>query len=233
MRIHFVQHVPFEDAAHIASWAGEHGHVLSCTQLYAGQPLPAQEDFDWLAVMGGPMNVYAHDRYPWLLDEKRFISETFARGGVVFGVCLGAQLLADVFGGPVTRNKETEIGWHSVHVTPEGQTHPLFQDWPEEATVFHWHGDTFTIPPRAVRIASSEACANQAFVFEDRAVGLQCHIEYTPESIGAMLEHCGEELVDGTFIQSREEIVEQMHRVESTRPLLYMMLDRLEERWGN
>ena len=114
LRIHYLQHVPFEGPGYIESWAMVRGHRLTSTRLYAGQRLPAAEELDWLVILGGPMNVYEENRYPWLAREKRFIGEALHGGKVVIGICLGAQLLASVLGAKVTRNPCVEIGWYPV-----------------------------------------------------------------------------------------------------------------------
>jgi GMP synthase-like glutamine amidotransferase len=206
MRIHYLQHMPFEDLGNIASWAMGRGHRLSRTLLYEGESLPAVSDFDWLVILGGVMNVYEHDRHPWLVPEKEFIAEAIERGKIVLGVCLGAQLISDVLGGKVTRNAEREIGWFPVWLTRENNGSSLFRGFPERFTPFHWHGDRFSIPPGAVHLAGSEACDNQAFQFGDRVLGIQFHLDYTPEGIETMIRNCADELTDGPFVQSPEQM---------------------------
>lgn len=227
MRIHFLEHVPFEDAANVGAWARERGHSVSRTLFSEGEPLPSLDAFDWLAVMGGPMNIYEHERYPWLAEEKKFLKAAIDGGKPVVGICLGAQLAADVLGGRVTRNPHTEIGWFPIALTDAGRQAVLFEGCPAEFLAFHWHGDTFSIPPGAVHLARSEACRNQAFSYQDRVFGLQFHLDYCTESIDKMLRHCGDELVPGPFVQSAEAIRASYDQVDVTSELLWGMLDRL------
>ena len=206
MKIHWLQHVDFEGLGSMEKWAREKGHALSCTRLFAGETLPPLDHFDLLIVMGGPMGVHDQDQYPWLQSEKDFLRQVIAAGKPVLGVCLGAQLLADVLGAQVTANKEKEIGWfplERVGNVPEGLEGVL----PECPTVFHWHGDTFTLPDKAVRLYSSAACVNQAFVYEGRVIGLQFHLETTPVSAASLVENCRVELVPAPWIQTEEEIL--------------------------
>src|SRR5271170_6697939 len=119
MRIHYFQHVPFEGLGCIAQWAAEKEHTVTATRFYLDEPAPNPGEIDWLVVMGGPMNIYEEAEYPWLAREKRFIGEAIRGGKTVIGICLGAQLIADVMGGPVTRNLEKEIGWFPIELTPE------------------------------------------------------------------------------------------------------------------
>ncbi len=209
MRIHSLEHVPFEDLAQIGVWAAQHGHQVTRTRFYAHDPLPSWRDYDWLVVMGGPMNIYEEDLYPWLAQEKACILEAIRQGRVVLGICLGAQLIADVLGGPVTKNAHREIGWFPVNLTEAAAASPLFHDLPRQFIAFHWHGDTFAIPPDAQAMAASAACAHQAFTYGDRVVGLQFHLESTPASVQKLIDHCGDELTDGPFIQSPTEMLGQ------------------------
>lgn len=206
MKIHWLQHVDFEGLGSMEKWAWEKGHTLNCTRLFAGEILPPLDLFDLLIVMGGPMGVHDQDQYPWLQSEKDFLRRVIAVGKPVLGVCLGAQLLADVLGAQVTANKEKEIGWfplERVGNVPEGLEGVL----PKCPTVFHWHGDTFTLPDKAVRLYSSAACVNQAFVYEGRVIGLQFHLETTPVSAASLVENCRVELVPAPWIQTEEEIL--------------------------
>src|SRR5262245_33196678 len=114
MRIHVLQHVRHEGPGHIQSWAKSRGHVLGRTRQCDREPLPALDAFDWLVVMGGPMSVHDEAIHPWLPGEKRLIDEAIGARKRVLGVCLGAQLVAQVLGGRVTRATQKEIGWFPV-----------------------------------------------------------------------------------------------------------------------
>lgn len=224
MRVHCLQHVPFEDAAHIGVWAKERGHTLTTTRLYENETLPAITEIGLLAIMGGPMNVYQYRDHPWLRREKAFLERIIAAGISSIGICLGAQLLADVLGAKVTQNPQIEIGWHAVRLTQEANGSSLVGRMPTEFTAFHWHGDTFEIPPGSTRLAESDTCRNQAFEYDGHVLGLQFHLEYSTDSIEAMLAHCAGELIDAPFVQTRDQIragyehVSPMHR--SLAPLL-------------
>lgn len=227
MRIHYLQHVPFEDAANIVPWAASRGHTVSATHLYNDEPLPSPDGFDWLVIMGGPMNVYEHDRYPWLVPEKKFIVSAIERRKTVLGICLGGQLVADVLGGRVTPNGEKEIGWFPVSLTDAANRPPVFQSLPKEFLPFHWHGDTFSIPPGAMHTARSEACANQAFQYGDHVIGLQFHLDYSAASIRRMIEHCGSELIDAPHIQTSPDLLTDTARVQHIEQLLTGLLDAM------
>ena len=228
MRIHYLQHMPFEDLGNIAPWAIGRGHTLGRTLLHAGESLPAADDFDWLIILGGVMNIYEQDRHPWLVAEKEFIAQAIAGGKIVLGVCLGAQLISDVLGGEVRRNAEREIGWFPVSLTPEQKGSSFFHGFPERFTPFHWHGDRFSIPPGAVHLAGSEACDNQAFQFGDRVLGMQFHLDYTPEGIETMIRNCADELTDGPFVQTPEQMRSVSGHFPTVQALLNDLLDAMD-----
>jgi len=227
MRIHGLFHAPFEGLGNIETWAQSRGHTLSHSDLFAGQHCPAPPAYDFLVVMGGPMNIYEYDAYPWLSAEKAALAQAVAAGRLVLGVCLGAQLLADVLGGPVTQGKHKEIGWFDVAMTEEGLAAKAFRGFPKTFPAFHWHGDTFAIPPGAVHACASKACANQAFVYRERVVGLQFHLETSAASLAEIGSNCADELVDGPFIQTLGQMTANPGRLANLQHLLGKLLDNL------
>ena len=231
MRLHSLEHEPFEGLANIEVWAKKKGHSITRTLLFNNEELPEISDFDWLVVMGGSVNIYEEDKYPWLKDEKSFIAQAIASKKIILGVCLGSQLIADVLGGRVSRNKHKEIGWFPVSLTEEAKDSSIFNAFPEKFTAFHWHGDTFKIPRGARRIAQSEGCPNQAFEF-GRVIGLQFHLEYSKKSIDLMFQNCGNELVDGKFIQTPDEILSKMGNVYEMNKTLDLILDNMEREFA-
>jgi GMP synthase-like glutamine amidotransferase len=227
LRIHWFQHVPFEDLGNIEKWAQENGHALSRTQFHRQDPLPDIQTFDWLVLMGGPMNIYEEAEYPWLHEEKRLLKQAIDTGKVVIGICLGAQLIADALGSRVYAGRQKEIGWFPVKKCAGAGNTSLFKDLPEKMDVFHWHGDTFNLPSGCIHIAESEACRNQAFLYEERVVGLQFHLEMTRKGIEEIVLNCGQELVDGPFIQNAEEILAGAEQLKETNRVMDNILNRL------
>lgn len=228
MRLHVLQHVPFEGPARIAEWAAGRHHALAVSHLYAGDPLPPIESFDQLIVMGGPMSVHDEAEYSWLASEKACIEDAIAAGRSVLGVCLGAQLIAQVLGAQVVRNPCKEIGWFPVEFTAEAKATPLCRGLPERFDAFHWHGERFGIPPDAVHLARSQACAQQAFLFDDRVLALQFHLESSPTSVAALCEHCADEIQPGESVQSAAEMCSAPERrYAQLNRMLEHLLDRL------
>lgn len=219
LKIHYFQHVPFEGLGSIAAWAKAAGHQTSVTRFYAGEHPPSFDLIDWLIIMGGPMNIAEEERYPWLETEKGYLRAAIDTGKVVMGICLGAQLIADVLGAPIYANPEKEIGWYPVSQTAEAKKSPVASRLPNHEKVFHWHGDTFDIPAGATHLLRSQACENQAFMVGDRILGLQFHLETTLESAAALVKNCAADLRSGPFVQDAETILmkkKRFHRINKS-----------------
>jgi len=206
MRIHFIQNISFETPAILETLAQQHSCPISISHLYAGEKLPDHSDYDLLVILGGPMNIYEDDKYQWLTSEKNFIKQAISLRKKIFGICLGAQLLSDCLGGHVSKNEHKEIGWFPVKFEILEDV-PLLNGIPSEFTAFLWHGDTFSIPPGARRIASSEACPNQGFIYGDSIIGFQFHIETDFFAVKRLLENCSEDITDGKYVHSTESIL--------------------------
>ena len=207
MHAHFLQHVPYEGLGSIESWLEMAGYETTATRFYQSTLLPEPESVDLLIILGGPMSVNDEDQFPWLRTEKLFIREIIESGTPVVGICLGAQLIASSLGESVYPNRRKEIGWFPVQRVTV-QSDELFS-FPEVTDVFHWHGDTFDLPQGAVLLASSEGCRNQAFQLGTSVIGLQFHLETTPEAVQAMITNCRDELQPTIFFQPELVILDK------------------------
>jgi len=231
MRLHYIQHILQEGPGSILSWALEGGHSVTHTVVHEGEGFPDTGNFDWLVVMGGPMNVYQVADHPWLAEEKDFIKRSITAGKVVLGFCLGGQLIADVIGGQVTANDQREIGWLPIKWSDRARADPLFNFFPSEPVVFHWHQDTFsTLPPGAEVLAGSKACRHQAFVYRERVFGFQFHLEMTDEMLLGLIRAFGDGMGSGDNVQSQEEVLGHPEHVAQSNGWLFEFLTRLEKR---
>lgn len=225
MNITLFQHVDFEGPAELASLLPSLGHQINLVRLYRGEPVPDAAGMDGLIIMGGPMGVQDSKDYPWLPDEISCIKAVLEARKPVLGICLGAQLMAVALGARVAAmgagvgagvgggvRPHREIGWFPLS-RPQGSAPASPGDKLagaltrlQDLTVFHWHGDTFDIPPGALHLAESAACTNQAFRWGTQALGLQFHLEVNQEALGSMVRNGGHELTPGPWIQDAEEL---------------------------
>jgi GMP synthase-like glutamine amidotransferase len=225
MRIHVFRHVDYEGIGTIEAWARDRGHSLSFTRWDLGETAPALESWDLLIVMGGPMNIYEEAEFPWLKTEKAVLDAALAQDRPVLGICLGAQLLADRLGGPVGRNAWSEIGWHPIELTKAATEDAVFSALPQRLEAFHWHGDTFAIPPGALHAAYSSACAGQAFR-KGRCVGLQFHLELSPEALQGLI--AATDRFEGLYVQPPAEFMARSAAFEALKEANFALLDRLQ-----
>ena len=220
MNICILQHVPFEGAGTILPFFSDSNHHVRMVHLYDDDCLPSSNWPDLLIVMGGPMGAGDEDQFHWLEEEKRFIKAVIDADAWVLGVCLGAQLIADVLGASVTKNRSPEIGWFPVKLNSALQAKWLVDIFGSEIDAFHWHGDTFSIPEGAQSLGSSEACDNQGFLWGDRVLGLQFHLEFTAKSTALLTENCAQDLVDSEWVQTPEEMLSSERRFVGANMLM-------------
>jgi len=224
VNIAILQHAAYEGPGEIAAWAEQRGHSVSIHHLHRGDSLPPLDSFDLLVVMGGEMNIYQYRVWPWLKAESAFIKSALAAGKKLVGICLGAQFIADALGSRVVQNPHIELGWLPVTWTPEARA--AFPGLPDSATVLHWHGDTFNLPPGATRLAASEACPEQGFLIKDKCLGLQFHMEVDPSLVKEFVASQGEWHA-GPYVQTGEPILAKASsHCDANRVLLHGMLDR-------
>jgi GMP synthase-like glutamine amidotransferase len=226
MRVHWLQHADHEGLGCIEPWLRARGFEITHTYLHRGEALPGASAFDWLIVMGGPMNIYQHEEHPWLVPEKALIRDACVMKKRVLGMCLGAQLAADVLGGKVSRNPEREIGWFDVSLSAEAGTSGIFDGFPPRFPAFHWHEDTFSVPPGAQLLMSSEACPNQGYSWGGgQVVGLQFHLEVRREDVEIWLSDGAP--MPGRYVQPAAEILQDPARFASNRALMARLLERM------
>jgi len=223
MRAHYFQHVPFEGLGSMEVWLREAGYDIGVTRWYARECAPDPEEMDLLIVMGGPMSVNDENMYPWLAAEKDFIRCWIDDGRPLLGVCLGAQLIASALGARVYPNAAKEIGWFPVTSVTPLPDHAF--RFPPDQTVFHWHGETFDLPPGATHLARSAGCEHQAFQIGRHVIGLQFHLETTPETAAALITNCRNELTPAPYVQ--DEATLQSAPPEAYRAINSLMADLL------
>jgi GMP synthase-like glutamine amidotransferase len=226
MHWHCLQHLPDEGPGHAAEWLLANGHSLTYTRLFEPSPVfPELSDFDGLLILGGAMSVHDEVAFSWLPLEKAFLRDVLKAGKITLAICLGAQLVAQALGAEVRPNHEPEIGFWTVRFSARALEHPLLQGWPEKAAVLHWHSDTFTVPPGAIRVGMSAGCATQGFVWGDGIIGLQFHPEFTVQMVEQLMQAEGHDTAEEEeFVQTAEQIRAKLKSVWKGRKLLESLL---------
>ncbi len=195
----------------------------------AGDRVPTSPDsFSGLVFMGGPMSV--NDLLPWIEPTLKLIRQAVAADIPVLGHCLGGQLIAKALAGEIGPNPVKEIGWGKVQV----ENTPLARDWFGEISTFeafHWHGETFSLPPGAVRILSSAACANQAYVISNKHLGMQCHVEMTRPMIEQWCTIGADEILAASSSPAVQSGADILAQTEAKLGPLNQVAEVLYSRW--
>ena len=189
-----LKHIAIEGGGTIEEYLLSKGHKIDRRELQDGDSVPSKLDYDAIIILGGPMNVYEEDKYPFLKDEDKLIKEAIKKEIPTLGICLGAQLIAKAAGAKVSKNKVKEIGCYKVNLTEAGKNDPVFKGLGESFDVFQWHGDTFGIPENGNLLATAELCTNQALRVGKYIYGLQFHMEVTDKMIYEWINSYDEEL---------------------------------------
>lgn len=222
-----LQHIECEDLGTIGPAMNRRGLGYRYVRLFDGETVPQDiKDFSGLIILGGPMNVYEEDKYPYLKDEDIFIKKAIERGIPALGICLGSQLIAKASNGKVRKGAKKEIGWHELNLTPDGRKEGSFKDFPESLTVFQWHGDTFDIPQGATHIASSALFPNQAYRIGNNVYGLQFHLEVTEAMIRNWISEYQEELSSLDYVDPDKIIRDTGKHIDSLKRHAEIFYDR-------
>ncbi len=224
MKVHALLHSALGGDIHLPHWAMQRNHRWSTSLVPEAPRLPGPDEVDCLVVLGGPMSAWDDAKHPWLIREKRLLEAYLAADRPVLGICLGAQLLADVLGARVYQGERPEIGWFPVHVTTEGRSHPLGTLLPESFETFLWHGDSFDLPAGAHHLAASALFPHQAFS-HGSALALQFHLEARHDWVSRLIKRDAAQLADAEFAQS------VLNKPEALFQENNLLLERLLDRW--
>lgn len=209
------RHAPGEGPGYLAEFLARQGLPYRLIKIDENEPLPESlAEFSGLVLMGGPMSV--NDPLPWIPPVLHLVREAMDADKPVLGHCLGGQLMSQALGGAVGRNPVKEIGWLPVQALDNDRARAWLGDLGPTFEVFHWHGETFSIPPGATHILASGACANQGFVI-GKALGLQCHVEMTASMVRRWAE-CG-----------RQEIAHPCATVQSAQAMTTQLDTRIRK----
>jgi GMP synthase-like glutamine amidotransferase len=219
---------PSEGPGYFATYLERRSIPFGIVALDEGEAVPRDaRAFSGLVFMGGPMSV--NDELPWIIPALELIRDAVRKDVPVLGHCLGGQLMSKAFGGRVTASPVKEIGWGEVRVADNA----VAREWLGELqsfVTFHWHGETFSIPPGATRLLEGGHCVNQAFAL-GRHLGMQCHVEMTEELVRLWLQGGAEEIRAGRKSPAVQPPAEIEKDLERRVARLHEVANRLYDRW--
>lgn len=223
------RHSPTEGPGYFATYLDFRDLPWQMVALDQGESVPSRaEDFSGLVFMGGPMSV--NDDLPWIAPVLELIRKAVAADVPVLGHCLGGQLMSKALGGSVGRNPIKEIGWGEIEVADNPEARAWFEPDLKRFESFHWHGETFTIPPGGVRIMGNRNCENQGFVV-GKNLGMQCHVEMTEQLIDSWCESGAEEIAGSKASPAVQSAEQMKSRMREKIVAMRRVADRLYDRW--
>ncbi len=231
MKLHIVMHESFEAPAAIETWAQRKGHAISYTKPYESDEFPAECDFDFLIIMGGPQSPattteecpHFHAR-----EEIAFISKAIEQKKILLGICLGAQMIGQTLGAQFEHSPNKEIGVFPLMLTDEGKKDPIIGTFPSTFNVGHWHSDMPGLTAESKVLAFSAGCPRQIVRYTDKIYGFQCHFEFTPEAMEGMIRNSTrelEQLKGRQYIETAEQL--RAHDFTDINGLLFRFLDSI------
>jgi GMP synthase-like glutamine amidotransferase len=224
------RHSPTEGPGYFATYLDAHDIPWRLVALDQGDSVPANPaSFSGLVFMGGPMSV--NDDLPWMSPVLELIRQGVAGNVPVLGHCLGGQLMSKALGGVVGRNPVKEIGWGEILVADSPVARRWFGPGLDRFESFHWHGETFSIPPGGVRIMGNRHCENQGFVIGN-SLGMQCHVEMTGEMIETWCETGAGELAESKGSPAVQSAAQMRREMKEKLETLRAVATRLYDRWA-
>ncbi|WP_018694368.1 glutamine amidotransferase-related protein [Algicola sagamiensis] len=232
MNIHFIIHEVFEGPGAYEHWAEQQGAQVTYSRVYQGDPLPSNSQvFDMLVILGGPQSpatTVAECAHFDSQAEQALIRDAINNDKFVIGMCLGAQLIGEALGAAHSQSPEKEIGSYPITLTEYGKAHPLFEDWPDNISIGHWHNDMPGLTKEAQIIATSAGCPRQIVAYSERVYGFQCHPEFTSDLIELLIENSEDELdknLDYQYVQSPSQL--RGNDYTAMNQALFRFLDKL------
>lgn len=222
------RHACCEGAGYLGTFLAQHAIPWCEVRIDKGEPVPdSVEAYSGIVLMGGPMSV--NDDLPWIPPLLQLIRQAVEKDVPLLGHCLGGQLISKALGGVVSKNPVKEIGWGQVQVADD----PAARDWFGDLQLFnsfHWHGETFSVPQGATHVLSSPYCVNQAYVM-GKHIGLQCHIEMTPDMVKMWTEQWKNDIATSATSPAVQSADTMLAKVNEDCDILHAVADKVYSRW--
>ena len=222
------RHTANEGPGYFAEFLNQHAIPWVMIRIDEGDAVPiSAQEYSGLVFMGGTMSV--NDDLPWILFELPLIRDAYAHNVPLLGHCLGGQLISKALGGMVNKNPIKELGWGKVEVLENDVARDWFGDV-RSFDAFHWHGETFSLPPGAIQLMSSEHCANQAYAL-GKHLAMQCHVEVTESMIREWCEIGAEEIAANVISPAVQSAQEMQMQMDDKLPRLRKVATQLYRHW--
>ena len=222
-------HIACEGPGYLGDYLTSRDVPFNTIRVDKGEDVPEDPTaYSGLVFMGGPMSV--NEPVPWIEKELKLICKAYQKNIPILGHCLGGQLISKALGGEITSNHVTEMGWYPVRVVENSCSNDWLKGLPEQFEVFHWHGETFSLPDDAIPLLRNEFCKNQAFVIGN-SLALQCHVEMKNNTIQEWLEFYENEMPKpSSSVQSREQMLENLQeRIRSSKTIADVLYTKWRE----
>lgn len=230
MKLLVITHASFEQLGVIEDWAKQKEHSVNIIQPYKDEPLPqSTDDFDFLIIMGGPQSPLKLDEYPYIRDEIEFTRKAINNNKLVFGICLGAQIIGEALGATTLQSPHREIGEYPVSVTEDGKSDPFFKHLYPTFNAIHWHNDMPGLSADMVLLAKSEGCPHQAFRYGDKVYGFQFHAEFTLNDIEKLIKHAHSDLQADKYVRGINDLRATNYR--DINKMMFRFLDYMESKY--
>ncbi|MEK4555233.1 type 1 glutamine amidotransferase [Jeotgalicoccus sp. FSL K6-3177] len=227
MKICFIQNDPIVVPGTILEWIEKNNHEVEIYKSYEEYNLPDTNDFDLAIILGGRMGAYEEKEYPALTKVKEWTKHNIDEDKHILGICLGAQIIADVTGGEAKPHDKPEVGWYNVEFNEKVNSHHLLKNNVSNSKFYEFHFDSVELPEKAILLGSSERTDNQIFAIGDKVLATQFHPEFNIKSIEDALNHTNEEKAKMYYAQSVEEMKNDTY-VENSKKWLFNILDNFE-----
>ena len=228
MRILCLQHIDYAGPGILPTYADEHGHSFEVFPVWEVDTFPDIYSFDFLIILGGPFSVNDLERFAWMQREVDFIQRAIECKKLIFGISFGSQLLSKILGADVYPIRTREIGWFPIKLEKDFYESVAVPRDKNHLNVMHWHGEAFTLPEGARLLAHNTLTRNQWFLWENHVMGIQFHLEHTPESTQQMIDHRFLEFTPENrtdFVQTPYKILSQRRLFAYSNRFLYLILD--------
>lgn len=227
MKVCIIQNDPIVLLGTITEWVEKNNHEVEIYESFNDDQLPDTDDFDLAIILGGRMGAYEEKDYPAVAKVKEWTEHNINEDKHIFGICLGAQIIADVTGGKTTPHDKPEVGWYDIDFNDQVNSHHLLNNNVDHNKFYEFHFDAFELPDNAIVLGSSERTKNQIFAIGNKVLGTQFHPEFNAKSITDALEHTNEEKSSKYYAQTPEEMVDEA-LIKNSKRWLFNVLDNFE-----